>query len=94
MPFGLLYKAQAFKPAMSLPESLSISNSTRYPRQPFNLSQEEFVAKLDIAFEAVNCCRWRHRMPSGVILKLVEDLLKSLGEPGRFLLKHYFLKAE
>ncbi len=76
--------------AMSLSKTLPISDLVRHLRQHLNLSQEKFAAKLGVSFKTVN--RWErgHSVPSPMALKLIEDLLESLGEPGKALLKQYF----
>jgi putative transcriptional regulator len=80
--------------AMPLTQSLPISDLIRHLRQHLKLSQEKFAAKLGVSFKTVN--RWEkgHSLPSPMALKLIEDLLQSIGEPGRALLKQDCLEGE
>lgn len=59
-------------------------------RQHLNLSQEKFAARLGVSFKTVN--RWErgHSLPSAMALKLIEELLSSIDEPGEVLIKQYF----
>ncbi|MBD1849301.1 helix-turn-helix transcriptional regulator [Leptolyngbya sp. FACHB-711] len=70
--------------------SLPIADLVRHLRQHLNLSQEKFAAKLGVSFKTVN--RWEkgHSLPSPMALKLIEDLLKTIGEAGKALLEEYF----
>ncbi|MBD0269600.1 MAG: helix-turn-helix transcriptional regulator [Cyanobacteria bacterium Co-bin8] len=78
---------------MSTTKSLQTAHLVRGLRQHLNLSQEKFAAKLGVSFKTVN--RWEkgHTEPSPMALKLIEDLLETLGEPGQALLNQYGLKA-
>ena len=80
---------QAIELAMSLTTCSPISELVRHLRQHLNLSQEKFAAKLGVSFKTVN--RWEkgHTVPSPMALQLIEDLLKSLGEPGKAMLRQY-----
>lgn len=79
---------------MSLTKPLPIPDLVRHLRQHLNLSQEKLAAKLGVSFKTVN--RWEkgHSLPSPMALKLIEELLKSIGEPGKALLKQYFPERE
>lgn len=79
---------------MSSAKTLPIADLVRHLRQHLNLSQEKFAAKLGVSFKTVN--RWEkgHSMPSPMALKLIEDLLGTMGEPGKALLDQYFLEGE
>lgn len=81
---------QAIEVAMPLTTSQSVSDRIRHLRQHLNLLQEKFAAKLGVSFKTVN--RWEkgHTVPSSMALKLIEDWLESIGEPGKALLKQYF----
>lgn len=74
--------------------SLSISDLVRHLRQHLNLSQEKFAAKLGVSFKTVN--RWEkgHSLPSPMALKLIEELLKTIDEPGKALLEQYFPEGD
>ena len=74
---------------MSLTPSLPISALVRHLRQHLNLSQEKFAAKLGVSFKTVNRREKGHSLPSPMALKLIEELLNSLDEPGKALLTHY-----
>ncbi|QFS45087.1 helix-turn-helix domain-containing protein [Nostoc sphaeroides] len=79
---------------MELGKSLKISNLIRELRQQLDLSQEKFAAKLGVSLRTVN--RWENEstVPSQMALKLIEEMLRKMGEPGKRLLKEYLLKAE
>jgi putative transcriptional regulator len=81
---------QAVKAAMFLTKPLLISDLVRHLRQHLNLSQEKFAARLGVSFKTVN--RWEkgHSVPSPMALKLIKDLLSSIGEPGEALIEQYF----
>ncbi|MCC5607088.1 helix-turn-helix domain-containing protein [Nostoc sp. CHAB 5834] len=79
---------------MELGKSLKISNLIRELRQQLDLSQEKFAAKLGVSLRTVN--RWENgsTVPSQMALKLIEEMLQKMGEPGKRLLNEYLLKAE
>ena len=79
---------------MELGKSLKISDLIRELRQQLDLSQEKFAAKLGVSLRTVN--RWENgsTVPSQMALKLIEEMLHKMGEPGKRLLKEYLLKAE
>lgn len=63
-------------------------------RQQLNLSQERLAARMGVSFKTVN--RWEngHTTPSPMALKLIEELLRTMGQPGKALLNQYFLDEE
>ena len=79
---------------MELGKSLKISNLIRELRQQLDLSQEKFAAKLGVSLRTVN--RWENgsTVPSHMALKLIEEMLQKMGEPGKRLLNEYLLKPE
>ncbi|WP_100897836.1 helix-turn-helix domain-containing protein [Nostoc flagelliforme] len=79
---------------MELGKSLKISDLIRELRQQLDLSQEKFAAKLGVSLRTVN--RWENgsTVPSQMALKLIEEMLHKMGEPGKRLLNEYLLKAE
>ncbi|MDZ8189660.1 MAG: helix-turn-helix domain-containing protein [Nostoc sp. ChiSLP02] len=79
---------------MELGNSLKIADLIRELRQELNLSQEKFAAKLGVSLRTVN--RWENRsaMPSQMALKLIQEMLEKMGEPGKKLLNEYFSKAQ
>ncbi|MCL6749593.1 helix-turn-helix domain-containing protein [Nostoc sp. CCCryo 231-06] len=79
---------------MELGKSLKISDLIRELRQQLDLSQEKFAAKLGVSLRTVN--RWENgsTVPSQMALKLIEEMLQKMGEPGKRLLNEYLLKAE
>ncbi len=81
-------------PFMELGKSLKISDLIRELRQHLALSQEKFAAKLGVSLRTVN--RWENgsTVPSQMALKLIEEMLQKMGEPGKRLLNEYLLKAE
>ena len=81
-------------PIMELGKRLKISDLIRELRQQLHLSQEKFAAKLGVSLRTVN--RWENgsTAPSQMALKLIEEMLEKMGEPGKKLLNEYLLKAE
>ncbi|MFN6465545.1 MAG: helix-turn-helix domain-containing protein [Nostoc sp. DedVER02] len=81
-------------PIMELEKRLKISDLIRELRQQLDLSQEKFAAKLGVSLRTVN--RWENgsTVPSQMALKLIEEMLQNMGEPGKRLLNEYLLKAE
>lgn len=79
---------------MNLTKRLQIADLVRDLRRQLNLSQEKFACKLGVCFKTVN--RWEngHTMPSPMALKLIENQLQKMGEPGKVLLSQYFSKLE
>ncbi|MEH2194539.1 MAG: helix-turn-helix domain-containing protein [Nostoc sp.] len=79
---------------MELGKPLKISDLIRELRQQLDLSQEKFAAKLGVSLRTVN--RWENgsTVPSQMALKLIEEMLQKMGEPGKRLLNEYLLKAE
>ncbi len=79
---------------MELEKALKNSDLIRELRQQLNLSQEKFAAKLGVSLRTVN--RWEKgsTVPSQMALKLIEEMLQKMGEPGKRLLNEYLLKAE
>jgi putative transcriptional regulator len=79
---------------MELKKPLKISDLIRELRQQMDLSQEKFAAKLGVSLRTIN--RWENgsTVPSQMALKLIEEILQKIGEPGNRLLNEYLLKAE
>ncbi|MBN3905380.1 MAG: helix-turn-helix domain-containing protein [Nostoc sp. NMS1] len=79
---------------MELKKPLKISDLIRELRQQLDLSQEKFAAKLGVSLRTVN--RWENgsTVPSQMALKLIEEMLQKIGEPGKRLLNEYLLKVE
>ncbi|MEH2329769.1 helix-turn-helix domain-containing protein [Nostoc sp.] len=79
---------------MSVTKRLEILDLIRELRQQLNLSQKQFAAKVEVSFKTVN--RWEngHTVPSRIALKLIEEMLRKMGEPGKRLLNQYFAEAE
>jgi putative transcriptional regulator len=81
-------------PTMELGKALKISYLIHELRQEINLSQEKFAAKLRVSLQTIN--RWENgsRVPSQMELKLIKEMLKNMGEPGKRLVNEYLSKAE
>ncbi|MHC0061948.1 helix-turn-helix domain-containing protein [Nostoc sp. UIC 10890] len=79
---------------MSLTKRLEILDLIRELRQQLNLSQKQFAAKVGVSFKTVN--RWEngYTVSSRIALKLIEEILRKMGEPGKSLLSQYFPEAE
>lgn len=79
---------------MSVTKRLEILNLIPELRQQLNLSQKQFAVRLGVSFKTVN--RWEngHTVPSRIALKLIEEMLRKMGEPGKRLLSQYFPEAD
>ncbi len=79
---------------MPVTNQLEILNLIRELRQQLHLSQKQFADKLGVSFKTVN--RWEngHTLPSRLAIKLIEEMLWKMGEPGKRLLSQYFPEAE
>ncbi|MBD2676581.1 MULTISPECIES: DNA-binding transcriptional regulator [Nostoc] len=79
---------------MSVTKQLEILDLIRQLRQQLNLSQKQFAVRLGVSFKTVN--RWEngHTVPSPLALKLIEQMIRQMGEPGKRLLNQYFPEAE
>ncbi len=79
---------------MNLTKPLEIADLVRDLRRQLNLSQEKFACQLGVSFKTVN--RWEngHTVPSPMALKLIENQLQKMGEPGKVLLSQYFSKSK
>ncbi|MEH2464072.1 helix-turn-helix domain-containing protein [Nostoc sp.] len=79
---------------MSVTKGLGSLDLIRELRQQLNLFQKQFAAKLGVSFKTVN--RWQngHTVPSNIALKLIEEMLRKMGEPGKRLLNQYFPETE
>lgn len=73
-------------------EPQDISELVRELRLRLKLTQEEFAAKLGVTFPTVN--RWENRRakPSRMATKLIEGLLRQMGDSTQDLLTKYFPK--
>ncbi|MEH2420675.1 MAG: helix-turn-helix domain-containing protein [Nostoc sp.] len=79
---------------MSVTKPLEILDLIRELRQQLNLSQKQFATRLGISFKTVNRWENRHTVPSRLALKLIQEMLRKLGETGKRLLSQYFAEAE
>ncbi|MDZ8023671.1 MAG: helix-turn-helix domain-containing protein [Nostoc sp. SerVER01] len=79
---------------MELGKSLKIADLIRELRQQLDLSQKQFAANLGVSLRTVN--RWENgsAVPSQMALKLIEEMLEKMGEPGKRLLSEYLSKAQ
>jgi putative transcriptional regulator len=61
-------------------------------RLQMGLTQEKFAARLGVTYLTVN--RWENgrTKPSPMALKLIEEILKRMGDRGERLLKKYFIE--
>ncbi|WP_414567186.1 helix-turn-helix domain-containing protein [Nostoc sp. CCY 9925] len=79
---------------MELGKSLKIADLIRELRQQLHLSQKQFAANLGVSLRTVN--RWENgsAVPSQMALKLIEEMLEKMGEPGKRLLSEYLSKTQ
>lgn len=75
---------------MQITQQPELAELVRSLRSRQSLTQEQFAAKLGVTFRTVN--RWEnsHATPSPMALKLIQLMLKDMGEPGKDLLRRYF----
>ncbi|RCJ23274.1 transcriptional regulator [Nostoc sp. ATCC 43529] len=78
---------------MELEKSIKIADIIRELRQQLDLSQKKFAANLGVSLRTVN--RWENgsAVPSQMALKLIEEMLEKMGEPGKKLLTEYLSKT-
>lgn len=76
---------------MSVTQSPLIAELVRETRQRLGLTQEEFAAKLGVSYQSVN--RWENgrTKPLPIALKLIEGMLRSMGNQGQDLLVKHFV---
>ena len=79
------------KPVNSQPDTSSLIHALR---QQLGLTQEKFAAKLGVTCLTVN--RWENgrAKPSPMALKLIESMLREMGDRGKNLLERYFQQWE
>ncbi|MEH1849980.1 MAG: helix-turn-helix transcriptional regulator [Nostoc sp.] len=79
---------------MSVTKRLEILDLIPELRQQLNLSQKQFAVRLGVSFKTVN--RWEngHTVPSRIAIRLIEEMLRKMGEPGKRLLSQYFPEAD
>ena len=77
------------KPNLKLGQP-QIGKLIRALRLELGLTQEQFAAQLGVVYPTVN--RWEngHAQPSPMALRLIEQQLIDLGEPGQELLKKFW----
>ncbi|MEA5624419.1 helix-turn-helix domain-containing protein [Nostoc sp. UHCC 0251] len=63
-------------------------------RQQLNLSQKQFATKLEVSLKTVKHWQNKYKVPSWIALKLIKEMLRQMGEPGKRLLNQYFPEAE
>ena len=75
------------KPVNSQPDTSSLIHALR---QQLGLTQEKFAAKLGVTCLTVN--RWENgrAKPSPMALRLIESMLREMGDRGKNLLERYF----
>ncbi|MBD2468887.1 transcriptional regulator [Nostoc sp. FACHB-145] len=75
---------------LTKPKSVEMANVVHDGLQQLYLSPETFAAILSVCFKTVNRWKRSYTVHSSMPLKLIEDLLRSLGEPEKAALKQYF----
>ncbi|MEA5604585.1 helix-turn-helix transcriptional regulator [Nostoc sp. UHCC 0252] len=78
---------------MPVIKRLGILDLVRHLRQQLNLFQKQFAA-LGVSSKTVNRCENRYIAPSRTALKLIDEMLRQMCEPGKKLLNQYFPKAK
>ncbi|MBW4451834.1 MAG: transcriptional regulator [Nostoc indistinguendum CM1-VF10] len=79
---------------MSVRKQLEILDLIWELRQQLNLFQKQFATKLEVSLKTVKRWQNRHTVPSRIALKLIKEMLRQMGEPGKRLLNQYFPEAE
>lgn len=67
-----------------------IADLVRATRQQLGLTQTQLAQLLGVSYQSVN--RWENRqsMPLPMALKLIEEMLRQMGDRGKDLLERYF----
>lgn len=75
---------------MLVKEPSLIAELVRETRQRLGLTQTQFAQELGVSFQSVN--RWENgrNMPLPMALKLMEGMLRQMGDRGSDLLDKYF----
>jgi DNA-binding transcriptional regulator YiaG len=77
--------------AMPVSESLPTALLVKEIRKRLELTQVQFAQELGVSFQSVN--RWERNKtkPLPIVLKLLEVMVKEIGENGSDLLAKYFV---
>ncbi|WP_250124974.1 helix-turn-helix transcriptional regulator [Chroococcidiopsis sp. CCMEE 29] len=69
---------------------VEIADLVRETRQRLGLTQTQLAQELGVSYQSVN--RWENgrNMPLPIVLKLLEGMLRSMGDRGKDLLDKYF----
>lgn len=75
---------------MLMTQTPLVAEMVRETRHRLGLTQQQFAAKLGVSYQSVN--RWENRRtkPLPMILKLIEEMLRSMGDRGQDLLDKHF----
>lgn len=75
---------------MTATEQLEVADLIREIRSRLGLTQEKFAHQLGVTYLTVN--RWENgrTSPSPMALKLIEGVLRQMGDRGKDLLSKYF----
>lgn len=78
------------KPILKLKQP-QIGKVIRALRLELGMTQEQFAGQLGVVYPTVNRWENEHAQPSPMALRLIEQKLIDLGEPGQELLKQFGL---
>lgn len=70
---------------LTKPKSVEMANLAYGLRQQISPKIDGFAVKVGVYFKTVNWWEQGHIVPSPMALRLIEYLLRSLGEPGKAL---------
>lgn len=75
---------------MPVRSQAEITDLVRETRQRLGLTQTQLAQELGVSFQSVN--RWENgrNMPLPMVLKLIEGVLRQMGDRGIDLLERYF----
>ncbi len=74
---------------MPVIESLSTAVFVKEIRKRLGLTQVQFAQELGVSFQSVNCWERGKTKPLPIVLKLLEVMVKEMGESGQdLLMKH------
>ncbi len=75
---------------MPVKSQAEIADLVREIRQRLGLTQTQLAQELGVSYQSVN--RWENgrNMPLPMVLKLLEGILRQMGDRGKDLLERYF----
>lgn len=75
---------------MPIMSQVEIADLVREIRGRLGLIQTKMAQELGVSYQSVNRCENGRNVPSPMVLKLMESMLRQMGERGSDLLDKYF----